>query len=114
MLAQILAHRVFLKADVFAQFDVRQSLISSRAGVLVNPRFGNFEQRRKLINCEQSLKIGVRQSGDHSGGDILRVCAHEFYGNAETGSSSGRGRNISFASSRRLCNVVSTGETHMF
>src|SRR3989449_7966789 len=132
MLPQILAHRVFLKADVLAQFDVRQFFSSSLACVLVNPRLGNFEHSSKLVNGEQCVKIPIRQDSDYSLGEVLRVCAHRFYGNAETGCGSrlpkevrvfGESenasrnflcdRNISFHP-RRLWSVLSTGEAHTF
>ena len=131
MLAQIFVHCVFLKAYVFAQFDVRQFFSSSLAGVLVNPRLRNFEQSSKLVNGEQCVKIPIRQDSDDSV-EVLRVCAHRFYGNAETGCSSGLrkelgrfvesenasrdflcDRNISFHP-RRLWSVLSTGVAHMF
>ena len=78
MLAQILAHCVFLKADVLSQLDVRQSFTSSPACPLVNPGLRDFEQSRKLVNCEQSIEIPLREDGDHLVGDVLRISAHLF------------------------------------
>src|SRR2546422_1666665 len=77
---QKVTHFIFEEPQIFAQFDVRQSFGSSLACVLVNPRLGNFEQSSKLVNCEQSVKIPIRQAGGYSVGNVLRVCAHTFYG----------------------------------
>src|SRR5437879_4385436 len=49
---------LFSKAKVFPEFLVRNPPLASRAGVLIDPRFGNAEQRGNIVNSQDAYVFG--------------------------------------------------------
>jgi hypothetical protein len=54
---QKFANFTFEEAQILPQLDVRKPLSNAFAGVLVNPTFGNLEQRSNLFNGEELIEL---------------------------------------------------------